>query len=166
MIKFYNINSGETRLAETEPMIAAFFNSSDLGPNASRGQDFGWRLAPETIIEMERIQSDQRTLETISAKYGILLDHIDSKDILRYISDKNDDSVSGQKQSADDFKESYEDEIRKLRNKAKSGNKQKNDDNIDSTQESPEAPQDKPPQEENRPTGNTSKPNSTKKKVS
>jgi hypothetical protein len=42
-IKFFNINSGETQVAETEPHITAMWACSDRSPNITQGQDFGWR---------------------------------------------------------------------------------------------------------------------------
>ena len=38
-IGFYNIKTGKTNYAKLEPQIQAYINSSDMGINASRGQD-------------------------------------------------------------------------------------------------------------------------------
>ena len=48
-ISFFSIRTGETHYGKLEPTIAAYLNSSDLGINASRGQDYGWRLSPEWV---------------------------------------------------------------------------------------------------------------------
>jgi hypothetical protein len=84
-IKFYNINSGEERVAETEPMIAALYNSGDMSPNAHQGQDFGWRLAPEVVVQLKKMRSNERIMRTISERYH-LVDGVSDTDILRYIS--------------------------------------------------------------------------------
>lgn len=115
-IKFYNINSGELRDAETEPQIAAYWNSSDRGPNATLGQDFGWRLAPETLMELKRVQGDAQTLESISHNKKIAVENLSGPDILLYILEKNqgDERKTGQDQTAEDFERQYQDEIRGL----------------------------------------------------
>lgn len=115
MIKFFNIRTGKTRKAETEPHISAFWASSDRGPNAHRGQDFGWRLAPETVVELERIQNDSEELHKICDIYDVLLENINEYHILKYISDKNDKEKTGEKNSEKDFSREYEKEIRQLK---------------------------------------------------
>lgn len=111
MLKFYNIKSGETRVAETEPMISAFWGSSDRGPNAMNGQDFGWRLAPETVVEVRRLQADPEAIRNIAIGQGIIPESVSESDILKYISDRADKSVTGMDQTEEDFKAKYEAEI-------------------------------------------------------
>lgn len=97
MITFENIRTGEkvTFTGEQEANsrnahMAAFLNSSDLSPNAGvRGQDFGWRLAPEVVAEMEAIRQDFDTLDRISKRIGIGLDDIKDFHILGYIADRS-----------------------------------------------------------------------------
>lgn len=112
-IKFKNIRSGEVRVAETEPMIAAMFNSSDMGPNVMQGQDFGWRLAPEVVVQMNRIKSNQQTMMLIGQMYNLMLQDIDDKAILQYISDQTavEDAPVAQK---GDYEDTYRKEIREL----------------------------------------------------
>lgn len=133
MIKFYNIKTKETRVAETEPMIAAFWASGDRGPNASFGQDFGWRLAPETVIEMRKIQNSPSKVRDLAQDIDKLPETVTETDILKYISDQNSDKT-GMANSEEDFTREYEDEIRKLEaveqaevKSTKESNKEKSD---------------------------------------
>lgn len=114
-IKFFNIRSGEQRTAETEPQIAALWSSSDRSPNISQGQDFGWRLAAETVVEVERIQSNPKEIEGIAIHFGLIPDSVGESDILAYISEREDRSTQGVDQTGDDFKQQYEEDIRKIR---------------------------------------------------
>lgn len=86
-IKFLNIRSKEVRVAETEPLIAALYNSSDKGPNANNGQDFGWRLAPEVVVEIRRIKSDPNRIQEIANRFRKPYDEVGETDILKFISD-------------------------------------------------------------------------------
>lgn len=114
-LTFVNIKSGERRVCHTEPMIAAHLNTSDRNPNAMQGQDMGWRLAPETVIELERISSDPVTLQTIAATFGILLESVSESDILTYISMQNQEEVTGAKVNTRELQHQYEADIARLR---------------------------------------------------
>lgn len=87
-IKFFNIRSGETLIAETEPQIAALWSSSDHSPNITQGQDFGWRMAPEVVVEMKRIRQDLMQLERIAARFGKAVEDVGESDVLTYISNR------------------------------------------------------------------------------
>jgi len=52
-IGFFNTKTGKTHYAKMDAQIQAYLNSSDMGINASRGQDFGWRLEPEWIKKVK-----------------------------------------------------------------------------------------------------------------
>lgn len=67
-IAFFSIKTGETHYARLEPTIQAYLNSSDMGINASRGQDYGWRLAPEWVKKIRNFRDDERKMDTLSAK--------------------------------------------------------------------------------------------------
>jgi hypothetical protein len=67
-IGFFNLKSGETHYGRLEPQIQAYINSSDLGINASRGQDFGWRLSPEWVKKVRAFRADENKMATLSAK--------------------------------------------------------------------------------------------------
>lgn len=97
MITFENIRTGEkvvfTGEQETNSRnahMAAYLNASDLSPNAGvRGQDFGWRLAPEVIAEMDAVRQDYDTLERISKRLGVGIDDIRDFHILSYVADRS-----------------------------------------------------------------------------
>jgi hypothetical protein len=114
-LTFVNIKSGERRVCHTEPMIAAHLNTSDRNPNAMQGQDMGWRLAPETVIELERISQDPATLQTIAATFGILLESVTESDILTYISMQNREEVTGAQVNTRELQHQYEADIARLR---------------------------------------------------
>lgn len=69
-ISFFNIKSGDTHYCKIEPTIAAYINSSDMGINASRGQDFGWRLAPEWVDKVKSFRRDDTKMSILTAKNG------------------------------------------------------------------------------------------------
>lgn len=112
-IKFLNIRSKEVRVAETEPHIAALWASSDHSPNITQGQDFGWRLAPEVVIEMRNIKQDGVLLGQIGARLNKPLEDITEPDILSYISSKVDSTNAPVAQEAD-YSDDYNEEIRRL----------------------------------------------------
>lgn len=69
-IPFFNIKSGETLYAKLEPQIQAFINSSDIGINASRGQDFKWRLAPEWMQKIKIFRKNETKMELLASRNG------------------------------------------------------------------------------------------------
>lgn len=118
MITFENIKTGEKvvftgeqEAASRSAQMAAFLNSSDLSPNAGqRGQDFGWRLAPEIIAEMDAVRQDVEILEKISRRIGIGMDDIRDYHILSYVADKDfaKDTVKLRaKEAAPEIEEDY-----------------------------------------------------------
>lgn len=114
-IMFYNIKSGERRLCETEPMISAHFNSSDRNPNAHQGQDMGWRLAPETVIEMERISQDPSSMHQIATSFGIPTDDLSQTDVLNWISRQSNRQNTGASVPKGDLEREYQADINRLR---------------------------------------------------
>lgn len=149
-VKFFNINSGETRVCETEPMIAAFWGSSDRSPNVTQGQDRGWRLAPETVIEIRRIQGDSAMLQTIALTYQLPLENITESDILAYISEKSEPKTTGMDHNKQEFQKQYQDEIRALeaKNEAQAVIDAKADEPINVTGPEPETPASAPDDED------------------
>lgn len=69
-IPFFRISSGETLYAKLEPQIQGFINSSDMGINASRGQDFKWRLAPEWVKKVKAFRQNETKMELLTARNG------------------------------------------------------------------------------------------------
>lgn len=115
-IKYWNQYTDEVRVAQTEPHIAAFFNSSNLGPNALNGQDFGWRLAPEVVVEMRRIRENVSQMESIAIRTKKNIDEINDYDILVFISDKTDVESAPVAQKGD-YSDKYVKEIMRLEGK-------------------------------------------------
>lgn len=112
MIKFFNIRSGETAVAENEPHIAALWSSSDHSPNITQGQDFGWRLAPEIVVELKQIRQDVVQLSQLAARIGKPMDDITEPDILAYISTRYDDA-NAPIANTDDYQDAYDQEVRR-----------------------------------------------------
>lgn len=69
-IGFFNIKSGETHYARLEAQIQAYINSSDMGINASRGQDFGWRLEPEWVKRVKAFRRNETKMELLTNRNG------------------------------------------------------------------------------------------------
>lgn len=69
-IGFYNIKTGETHYARLEAQIQAYINSSDMGVNASREQDFGWRLEPEWVKRVREFRRNEAKMEALIARNG------------------------------------------------------------------------------------------------
>jgi hypothetical protein len=121
MIQFFNIKTGETRTLDPatmdpqfiEPAISALFNSGNLHVNATRGQDFGWRIAPSTVKRIRDLKQDQLAITRIAASMQILPENIADTDILTWIV-KDDARIEALKneQAEQDFSQQYEDELR------------------------------------------------------
>lgn len=69
-IGFFNIKTGETHYARLEPQIQAYLNSSDMGINASHGQDFGWRLEPEWVRKVKDYRKNEMKMEFLTSRNG------------------------------------------------------------------------------------------------
>lgn len=69
-IAFYSVKTDETHYCKLEPTIQAYINSSDMGINASRGQDFGWRLAPEWVKQVKAFRRDTTQMQILTARNG------------------------------------------------------------------------------------------------
>lgn len=67
-IPFFSIKTGETHWCKLEPTIQAYINSSDMGINASRDQDYGWRLAPEWVRKVKAFKRDRTSMSILTAK--------------------------------------------------------------------------------------------------
>lgn len=67
-IEFYSVKSDEARFAKSSAQIQAYINSSDIGINASRGQDYGWRLGAEWVKKIRNFKDDEDKMDTLAAK--------------------------------------------------------------------------------------------------
>lgn len=119
-IKFFNVNTGEERVASTSEHIAAFFNSSDLGPNAKNHQDFGWRLSAETVAEMEIIKEDPAIMAQIASVYQIPPDEVADYNVLKYIADQRFRAAAiASREQGKDYRSDYEKAVAEAREKAR-----------------------------------------------
>lgn len=123
-ISFFNIKSGEMRVCEGEPMIAAFWASSNLGPNANKGQDFGWRLSPETITELESIKQDPTKIAGVAAFLGVQRDLVMDSEILFYIANQQEKAkVVVERTTEPKFEEVYNQKVAEIKKAKKAGKK-------------------------------------------
>jgi hypothetical protein len=127
VIKFENKRTGEVAIFTGEQEVnmrnahmAAYLNSSDMGPNSGvRGQDFGWRLSPEVVVSMDEVRGDYEALDTISRKLGVPIDGIKDFHILSYVADKEfaKDAMEARAEVLDDSaaEEAYEARVKAAR---------------------------------------------------
>lgn len=111
-IKFFNIRSKEVQVAESEPHIAAMWNSSDHSPNVTQGQDFGWRLAPEVLVQMREISNDPDLVEKIARRINKSMDEVTEPDVLMYISSQTD-PARAPVATIGDYQDEYDEEVRR-----------------------------------------------------
>lgn len=67
-------------------MLSALINSSNLSPNADRGQDFGYRLQPEQQAIIEEWENDPEMIEKVSAFTKVQVDDLTHSEFLHYLS--------------------------------------------------------------------------------
>lgn len=130
-MKFVNVKTGEsvTFTAEQDAgsrqaHIAAYLNSSDMSPNALKGQDFGWRLDPEVKSELERIRSDASVLDEIGRRIGVAIDDIRDFHIVDYIADREFTRAAVAQREATattKYEEEYEARLKQLRQQRQEG---------------------------------------------
>lgn len=118
MIEFVNIKSGE-RVKLTRPhQIGAFINSSDLHVNSTKGQDFGWRLAPSVIVRLDAMRQDVVLLEEISRRTGVPVDELTTIHLVQHISYEENLAEQAKTMRAErepEYKKTYEAEIEALK---------------------------------------------------
>jgi hypothetical protein len=67
-VEFYNVKSDDTHYARSQAQIQAYLNSSDMGVNASRGQDYGWKLGAEWVKKVRAFRKDDTKMSILVAK--------------------------------------------------------------------------------------------------
>ena len=113
-LKWVNIRTGEKLIAETEPQISALWGSSNRHPNVMQGQDFGWRLAPEVEVELDRIKGDMDMLDRIARRFGKMVEDLREGDILTYLSNRTRLEAAPEP-DLNQFQSDYDAEVRKLK---------------------------------------------------
>ena len=110
-VKFFSVRSGEVVHAETEPMIAAYFNSSDLNPNGIV-QDYGWRIHPQMKAQIAELEEDEEFIDSLAAKLEIPVENVATYHVLKYISDKEDrEKRKAEKAKGNEYQEQYDREL-------------------------------------------------------
>lgn len=127
-IVFENTVTGEVRTATTVEHIAAFFNSSDQGPNSRNKQDFGWKLAPEDLVELENLKNDPNVMERIAAVYQIPAEDVADYNVLKYMAAQRFASAKrAQEAEGKDYESDYDRRVREAREgKSKSQQRREN----------------------------------------
>lgn len=69
-IPFIDLKTNDKLYAKLEPQILAFINSSDMGINASRGQDFKLRLDAEWVKKVKEFRKNETKMEVITTRNG------------------------------------------------------------------------------------------------
>jgi len=167
-ITFERMTDGilETRVASSVEHIAAFFNSSDEGPNAKNKQDFGWRLAPEDLIELEDIKNDPSVMERIAAVYQIPAEDVADYNVLKYMASKRFKTAAVDTRTEErDYESDYAKRVRQAREgksstpvkkaepktpAAKKGDSAKTDNKVKTETDKPVAKSDKKPDNEGK----------------
>lgn len=92
MIIFENIDTGETVGIDRNiggkhyrAKLSAIMNSSNMSPNADRGQDFGWRLAPEQQALIEDWENDPDMIDRVSRWSKVMLEDLTHSEFLAYL---------------------------------------------------------------------------------
>lgn len=115
-IEFFNINSGEKRVANTEALITAFYNSSNMHVNAMVGQDLGWRLAASTVKRMRDIRDDDTVMDRIVARFRLNeVSEITDPHLLTYMFQEDlRKAAKAEETHQEGFAKQYEDDLRAL----------------------------------------------------
>lgn len=69
-IGFIDLKTNDVLYAKLEPQIQAFINSSDIGINASRGQDFKWRLEKEWVERVRAFRRNESKMQLLTDRNG------------------------------------------------------------------------------------------------
>lgn len=92
MIIFENIDTGETIGISREnggkfyrAKLSAVMNSSNMSPNADRGQDFGYRLIPEQQALIEEWERDPEMIDRVSTWSKVMVDDLTHSEFLSYL---------------------------------------------------------------------------------
>lgn len=91
-IKFRNIDSGETLAIDPttdgpyyHAKLSAVINSSNMGENRDRGQDYGWRLDEEQQALIEMWEQDGSMIDRVSQHVKVPVDSLSHGDFLVYL---------------------------------------------------------------------------------
>jgi hypothetical protein len=130
-IEFFNIKSGDTHYCRLEPTIQAYINSSDMGINASRGQDFGWRLAPSWIQLVREFRKNENKMANLGAK--LRLEEDQSPSLIQILYAIYGGQLRAARVASEEYENAYEEEYLQKINADKAGSVSKDSewDNFD-----------------------------------
>lgn len=117
-VTFRNVNTNEVRVITNPHHIGAFLNSSDLGTNSNKGQDFGWRLDFDMVDKLDDLAGNPTALDELSRRIGVPVDELTQIHLLNHLSHLEDtEKASVERRAAREpkYKQEYEDTIRKRR---------------------------------------------------
>lgn len=114
--EFFNVKTGETRILKAagpyaKHIINGFILSSNLGRNASRGQDFGWRLARPTLEVVKKAQSNPAIMREIATAKGVNPRGVRLPDLIEFLVDSYNNTLQSQQiaeEEAPRFQAEYE----------------------------------------------------------
>lgn len=91
-IIFENVDNHETVAISEQlngkwyrSLLAAYVNSSNLGPNSDRGQDYGWRLSAEQQAIIEAWNEDPQMVAKVAEQTKVMVDSLTDTDFLNYL---------------------------------------------------------------------------------
>mgnify|MGYP006928172917 CR=1 FL=1 len=120
--EFFNIKTGERRILtakglHAKHMINGFVLSSNLSPNASRGQDFGWRLSAPTLKTIKTAQRTPSVMREVAQAKGVNPGAVKLTDMIEFLVDSYNNQLVAEEIDADEapaFQEEYEQSIKGL----------------------------------------------------
>jgi hypothetical protein len=129
MIIFENIDTGETMGvdrqtggANYEAKLSALINSSNMGINADRGQDKGWRLSAEQQALIEQWEQEPGMIEKVSEHTKTIQDDLTHANFLSYLLYQQELGKSPEQAAVAERREKeldYEKRVAKLKVKTK-----------------------------------------------
>ena len=114
--EFFNVKTGETRILKAKGsyakhMINGFILSSNLSRNSSRGQDFGWRLAKDTLEVVKKAQANPMIMREIATAKGVNPRGVRLPDLIEFLVDSYNNQMQAQEIAQDEepqFQAEYE----------------------------------------------------------
>jgi hypothetical protein len=118
--EFFNVKTGEKRTLNArggyaKHMINGFILSSNLSQNSSRGQDFGWRLARDTLVTVKKAQQNQYIMREIATAKGVNPRGVRLPDLIEFLVDSYNNTLQSQEIAEDEaprFQAEYEASLR------------------------------------------------------
>lgn len=99
--EFFNVKTGEKRILKAsgsyaKHMINGFILASNLSRNASRGQDFGWRLAKPTLEVVQKAQRNPMIMREIATSKGVNPRGVRLPDLIEFLVDSYNNTLQAE----------------------------------------------------------------------